>query len=74
MGQVIDQKNAAKKMKMQGQAALDVIEWHTEAREWFIVVSISIADGVHCACTQSAATLGFEVHENVQSWLSRVEK
>ncbi|MCH9683156.1 MAG: glutathione S-transferase family protein [Deltaproteobacteria bacterium] len=58
--------------KTRGQAALDVMEQHLTAHEFFAGGQYSIADIALFAYTHSAAPLGFELGAATVAWLGRV--
>ena len=63
------------KLQERGYQALDVMEKHLEAREFFVGERYSIADIALFAYTNPAAEGGFDLsrYEAINAWLARVK-
>jgi glutathione S-transferase len=60
------------RLRVRGQAALDVMATHLSSRTFFVADRYGIADIALYAYTHSAAALGLSVAPSVQRWLERV--
>jgi glutathione S-transferase len=60
------------RLRVRGQAALDVMATHLSTRSYFVEDSYGIADIALYAYTQSAGAIGLSVPAPVQQWLERV--
>lgn len=60
--------------KVQGQAALDVMERVLRAQPFFVGAAYSVADIALYAYSQSASAIGYRVGPAVQAWLARVQQ
>jgi glutathione S-transferase len=60
--------------RTRGQAALDVMALHLEARPYFVGDRYSVADIALFAYTQSAGAIGYRLAPSVTAWLDRVRE
>jgi glutathione S-transferase len=62
------------RLRVQGQAALEVMGVHLASRSFFVAERYGIADIALFAYTRSARDLGFVVPPSVERWLDRVRE
>jgi glutathione S-transferase len=62
------------RVKVRGQAALDVMARHLETNTFFVAERYSIADIALFAYTQSASAIGFEIAPSIERWMARVRE
>ena len=62
------------RLRVRGQAALDVMSTHLATRSFFVAERYSIADIALFAYTQSAQAIGLAPSASVSAWLTRVRE
>jgi glutathione S-transferase len=62
------------RFRTRGQAALDVMALHLDARRYFVGDRYGVADIALFAYTQSAEAIGYRIAPSIAGWLERVRE